>query len=47
MNVHEFQAKQLFGKFGVPVPRGRDVWTTAEAEDAAAHIGFPLILRPS
>jgi succinyl-CoA synthetase beta subunit len=25
MNVHEFQAKQLFGQFGIPVPRGREI----------------------
>ena len=30
MNVHEFQAKQLFGQFGVPVPRGREI-TSPEA----------------
>ncbi len=42
MNVHEFQAKQLFGKFGVPVPRGRDVWTPAEAEDAAKELSSPV-----
>jgi succinyl-CoA synthetase beta subunit len=30
MNVHEFQAKQLFGQFGVPVPRGKEI-TSPEA----------------
>jgi succinyl-CoA synthetase beta subunit len=30
MNVHEFQAKQLFRQFGVPVPRGREI-TSPEA----------------
>jgi succinyl-CoA synthetase beta subunit len=32
MNLHEYQAKALFAKFGIPVPRGA---TAASAEDAA------------
>ena len=36
MNVHEFQAKQLFGQFGVPVPRGREI-TSPEAGTAWAE----------
>jgi succinyl-CoA synthetase beta subunit len=35
MNVHEFQAKQLFGQFGVPVPRGKEI-TLPEAGAAWA-----------
>ncbi|MGH8126773.1 MAG: ADP-forming succinate--CoA ligase subunit beta [Gammaproteobacteria bacterium] len=33
MNLHEYQAKQLFAEFGVPVPQGR---VAASAEEAAA-----------
>src|SRR5918996_508808 len=32
MNIHEFQAKQLFTQFGVPVPRGKDVKTPLAAQ---------------
>ena len=35
MNIHEFQAKQLFAQFGVPVPPGT-VATTAEEAKATA-----------
>jgi succinyl-CoA synthetase beta subunit len=35
MNIHEFQAKQILGRFGVPVPRGI-VCTSAEAAKQAA-----------
>ncbi|MDA0814699.1 MAG: ADP-forming succinate--CoA ligase subunit beta [Verrucomicrobia bacterium] len=35
MNIHEYQAKELFEKFGVPTPRGQ-VADTAEAAQAAA-----------
>ncbi|MCK5236553.1 MAG: ADP-forming succinate--CoA ligase subunit beta [Deltaproteobacteria bacterium] len=35
MNIHEFQAKELLRKFGVPVPNGQVAFTPKEAEDAA------------
>lgn len=44
MNVHEFQAKQLFGQFGVPVPRGREI-TLPEAGVAwAAELNTPVFV---
>ncbi len=44
MNVHEFQAKQLFGQFGVPVPRGREI-TSPEAGAAwAAELNTPVFV---
>jgi succinyl-CoA synthetase beta subunit len=44
MNVHEFQAKQLFGQFGVPVPRGREVKTPQEAEAWANELNSPVFV---
>ena len=35
MNIHEYQAKELFEKFGVPSPMGRAAATPKEAYDAA------------
>jgi succinyl-CoA synthetase beta subunit len=44
MNVHEFQAKQLFGQFGVPVPRGKEI-TSPEAGAAwAAELNTPVFV---
>ena len=44
MNVHEFQAKQLFGQFGIPVPRGKEV-TSPEAGAAwAAELNTPVFV---
>jgi succinyl-CoA synthetase beta subunit len=44
MNVHEFQAKQLFGQFGVPVPRGKEI-TSPEAGAAwAAELNTPVVV---
>ncbi len=35
MNLHEFQAKQLFNRYGVPTPQGQAVTDAAEARQAA------------
>ena len=44
MNVHEFQAKQLFGQFGVPVPRGKEI-TSPEAGAAwAQELNTPVFV---
>lgn len=42
MNIHEFQAKQLFAQFGVPVPRGKDVKTPRAAEKWAVALDAPV-----
>ncbi len=42
MNIHEYQAKALLARFGVPVPRGRVAFTPAEAEGAAQELGGPV-----
>jgi len=39
MNIHEYQAKELFVKFGVPTPAGQVAATAAEAKAAAAALG--------
>ncbi len=39
MNVHEYQAKDLFRQFGVAVPEGELATTPAEAEAAAKKLG--------
>ena len=40
MNLHEFQAKELLARFGVPVPRGRVAGSGAEATSVARRLGF-------
>ncbi|MBG22981.1 MAG: succinate--CoA ligase subunit beta, partial [Idiomarinaceae bacterium] len=39
MNLHEYQAKQLFREFGLPVSEGFAVDTAEEAVEAAKKIG--------
>jgi succinyl-CoA synthetase beta subunit len=42
MNIHEYQAKSLLKKYGVPVPRGGVAFTPDEAEKAANELGGPV-----
>lgn len=40
MNLHEFQAKELLARFGIPVPRGRIAASAAEAGAVARRLGL-------
>ena len=42
MNIHEYQAKELLAKFGVPVPAGHAAMSVDEAVDAAKQLPGPL-----
>ncbi|MGZ8202300.1 MAG: ADP-forming succinate--CoA ligase subunit beta [Burkholderiales bacterium] len=39
MKIHEYQAKEIFRKFGVPTPRGRPCFSVDEAVEAARELG--------
>jgi succinyl-CoA synthetase beta subunit len=41
MNIHEFQAKQVLARFGVPVPKGQPASTPDEAAAAFRALGQP------
>ena len=42
MNIHEYQAKELLAKFGVPVPAGYAAMTVEEAVEASKKLPGPL-----
>jgi succinyl-CoA synthetase beta subunit len=42
MNIHEYQAKELLAKYGVPVPAGYAAMTADEAVAAASKLPGPL-----
>ena len=42
MNIHEYQAKELLARYGVPVQPGGVAYTAAEAEEAARRLGGKL-----
>ena len=46
MNIHEYQAKELFDQFGVPSPKGRVASTPDEAAAAAREFaGSKLVIK--
>jgi succinyl-CoA synthetase beta subunit len=42
MNIHEYQAKELLAKYGVPVPAGYPAMSVDEAVEAAQRLPGPL-----
>jgi succinyl-CoA synthetase beta subunit len=42
MNIHEYQGKELFRKYGVPTPRGIPAFSVEEAVNAAKTLGGPV-----
>jgi succinyl-CoA synthetase beta subunit len=45
MNLHEYQAKELFARYGLPVLPGQVATTPEEAADVAASIGGTVVLK--
>jgi succinyl-CoA synthetase beta subunit len=39
MNLHEYQSKQLFARYGIPIPAGKVAATPEEAVEAAKGLG--------
>ena len=45
MDLYEYQGKQLFARFGIPVSEGRLATTPEEARAAAEEIGGPVVVK--
>lgn len=46
MKIHEYQAKELFRKFNIPVPEGKVAFTPAEASGVAQKLGaYPVVVK--
>jgi succinyl-CoA synthetase beta subunit len=45
MDLLEYQGKQLFAQYGVPVPEGRLAVTPKEARVAAEELGYPVVVK--
>jgi succinyl-CoA synthetase beta subunit len=45
VDLYEYQGKQLFARFGIPVSDGRLVTTPEEARAAAEEIGGPVVVK--
>jgi succinyl-CoA synthetase beta subunit len=44
MKIHEYQAKAILARHGVPVPRGEVTSTPAEADDIARRLGGAVVV---
>ena len=47
MNIHEFQAKEGFSRYGIPVPKGIVAATPEEAETATLELGGQSVVKLS
>ena len=45
MKIHEYQAKEIFAKYNIPVPAGRVASTPDEAAVIAGEIGKPVVVK--
>ena len=45
MKIHEYQAKALLARYGVPVPRGEVVLSVKDSGAAAARIGGSVVVK--
>ncbi len=44
MKIHEYQAKSILAKFGVPVPKGEVTFNAAEADEIARRLGTKVVV---
>ncbi|MDA8133223.1 MAG: ADP-forming succinate--CoA ligase subunit beta [Desulfobacteraceae bacterium] len=46
MKIHEYQAKELFRTYHIPVPEGRAAFSAEEAKEIASGLGgFPVVVK--
>jgi len=45
MKIHEYQAKQIFAKYGIPLPEGEVATTPQEAKEIAEKIEKPVMVK--
>ncbi len=45
MNLHEYQSKQIFARYGIPVPRGRIAVNSDEAKQIAEELGGRVVVK--
>lgn len=45
MNLHEYQAKDILAKYGIPVPPGKVAFTADEAKQIATEYGDTVVIK--
>ena len=46
MRLYEYEAKEVFQKYGLTIPRGQIVESAEEARRFASQIGGPIVIKP-
>jgi succinyl-CoA synthetase beta subunit len=45
MKLHEYQSKQIFSRYGIPIPKGRVASTADEARSIAIELGGRVVIK--
>jgi succinyl-CoA synthetase beta subunit len=45
LKLHEYQSKNIFAEYGIPIPRGKIATTPQEAFQIAKEIGKPVVVK--
>jgi succinyl-CoA synthetase beta subunit len=45
MKLHEYQSKQIFSRYGIPIPKGRVASTADEARTIAVELGGRVVIK--
>jgi succinyl-CoA synthetase beta subunit len=45
MKLHEYQSKQIFSRYGIPIPKGRVATTADEARNIASELGGRVVIK--
>jgi succinyl-CoA synthetase beta subunit len=45
MKLHEYQSKQIFTRYGIPIPRGRLATTAVEAKQIAEELACRVVIK--
>ncbi|NMB53645.1 MAG: ADP-forming succinate--CoA ligase subunit beta [Leptolinea sp.] len=45
MRLHEYQSKQIFGKYSIPIPNGRVASSSGEARQIAEELGGKVVVK--
>jgi succinyl-CoA synthetase beta subunit len=46
MKLYEYEAKEIFARYGLPIPRGRVIQEPKMAADVISEIGGPVVIKP-
>ena len=45
MKLHEYQAKEFFSRYGIPIPAGQVASTATEAQEAASSLEGSTVIK--